>query len=418
MAIQASEKGETVLEAAEAAAAAAPSADAAAHHLDLASNDNLGPHSHALARLRASAARRRLQRAWRSFHCGRSSELARAFVATGVLGGGTTTKDDGGDGDGEPEAAATAPAPSPAVFGVGFPGNAAPALSHRASADGVLASDFDDLAEVLMLPSTLKAARALLARLEARVALRPREAHAGVVSSHGKLMASFARRKSGGGGGSASSSPAKPSTSSSTSSSLPPLLPGGRYPLRVFLSSLMMVEHPEVVFRSANGEKERQLRAAASELRGSLVVLLAALISSSSSPTPLPCALSEALSSITPAASIAPPSRSLSAFDASWAKFLDSFVSWKAADAAALEADLVRAAVELEGSRLAIEAGALAAAAEAADAASSPSPEPSSSSPEAATAPPRPRRAQSPASAPLCCEDRPCIRRGSAPIPS
>ena len=380
-------------------AAAFPSPAAAHHHRDHKhAND---PHLHALSRLCASAARRRLQRAWRSFHGVRSAELARAFVATGVLGGRKSDDDEPG------AAAAPSPPPPAAVLGVGSPGSSAPPpLAHRASADGILASDFDGLAEILMLPATLRAARALLARCEARLSLRPHEAHTGVSSSHGKLVASFARtRKSGNGdreSASGSSSPVKPSPS------LPlPLLPGGRYPLRVFLSSLMMVAHPEVVFRSANGEKEKALRAAAAKLKRALCVLLAAMISgktSTSSPSsnpssskqPLPRALSEALSpSAALPETIPPPSKALSTFDAAWAEFLASFVAWKAADAAALEADLVRAAVELEGSRLAIEAGTLAAAAECAD---SPSPRPPPESPPEASRQ-RPRRAASGADA-------------------
>ena len=429
------EKGrETQAAAAAAASSNAPAASAPhGHH-------NSDPHLHALSRLRASAARRRLQRAWRSFHGRRSSELARAFVATGVLGGaggGGRGGDDDGDGDGDSDVtssppsspAAPAPAvPAPAVLGVGSPGSSSlPPLSHRASADGIAASEFDGLAEVLMRPATLSAARALLARCEARLALRPREASARVEGSHGRLVASFAaRRRSGGAGGGSSSSSSSPAKPSSSSPSALPALPGGRYPLRVFLSSLMMVAHPEVVFRSAGGERERALRSAAAELRAALCALLASMIlgggaaaaandaaatAAASTPPPrqqppLPRALAAALGESAAATGVPPPppppqSRALSAFDAAWARFLDLFASWKAADAAALEADLVRAAVELEGSRLAIEAGAALAAAAAAEAAAataeaSPSPSPSpphpteaaSSSPSAATARP------------------------------
>lgn len=402
MAVPTLENGKEKGQETQAAAAAAPShtpasaeAPHAHHHQKQQQHlrSDAEPHLHALARLRGAQARRRLQRAWRSFHGARSSELARALVATGVLGGGTGSDDDGAS---SPPPAAASPAPAAAVLGVG---SSPPPLAHRASGDGILASDFDDLAAVLMMPATLKAARLFLARCEARVALRPHEAaSAGVAASHGMLAASFARRRSGnGGGGSVGSSPAKPSSAAAApAAAARHPLPGGRYPLRVFLSSLMMVAHPEVVFRSSNGEKEKVLRSAAAELRAALCVLLAAMIrgggeaSSSSSTTPLPRALAAALGEQT---GITPPSRAISLFDAAWARFLAAFASWRAADAAALEADLVRAAVELEGSRLAVEAGAALAAAAAAEA-SSPS---SLSSPEAL--PPRPRRAASGADA-------------------
>ncbi|KFM24819.1 hypothetical protein F751_1698 [Auxenochlorella protothecoides] len=44
------------------------------------------------------------------------------------------------------------------------------------------------------------------------------------------------------------------------------------------------------------------------------------------------------------------PTAALPAFDAAWVEYLELFVAWKAADAAALEADLIRIAVELQAS--------------------------------------------------------------------
>lgn len=38
------------------------------------------------------------------------------------------------------------------------------------------------------------------------------------------------------------------------------------------------------------------------------------------------------------------------AFDGAWLEYLDMFVTWKGADASALESDLIRMAVELEKS--------------------------------------------------------------------
>lgn len=45
--------------------------------------------------------------------------------------------------------------------------------------------------------------------------------------------------------------------------------------------------------------------------------------------------------------------RHLAAFDEAWVAYLEQFVAWKTADAASLEADLIKVAVELEASMLA-----------------------------------------------------------------
>jgi len=46
----------------------------------------------------------------------------------------------------------------------------------------------------------------------------------------------------------------------------------------------------------------------------------------------------------------APGRGALAGWDAAWVAYLEQFVAWKCADAASLEAELVRAAAEMEGS--------------------------------------------------------------------
>lgn len=93
-----------------------------------------------------------------------------------------------------------------------------------------------------------------------------------------------------------------------------------RFPERVVLCAVMIVSHPEEVFNQVGGTREVELQRAAAKFLAELDALVAAGCGS------------RAL---------------LRSFDEAWELYLDQFVAWKAADATALEADLVGVAVEL-----------------------------------------------------------------------
>ena len=259
----------------------------------------------AVAALRASHAVRKIAAGWRRFAATsrRSAALAADFARAGVLRG----PDDEAESS-PPPAPDTPPRPlTPTAVLLG-PG-AAPPPPRR--------TPFDDFADTLRSPATLRATRALLARLEAKQ---------GGISGVAK-GASLPRR-----------CPRPP-----------------RYRHREFLCAFMLLHHPDVVLR-ANGTLERSLAAAAGRMRTALAGALAALLPEGSLPPAVVAHMATDGVRPTQAAAIA-------SFDAAWTAYAAAFASWKVADAATLEAELTRAAADLEASRLAVEAGRLAAAA-------------------------------------------------------
>jgi hypothetical protein len=170
------------------------------------------------------------------------------------------------------------------------------------------ALSFDEFAEAMSAPETLKAAQAVLRRFE----------------DMGKVKESYARGN----------------VCEGLLKRLFPKLPKGRkadrYPPRAFLSAYMIQSHPEVVL-SQQGPRETALADAAGAMLATFEALLSRFLpststSSSSSSMPLACLLRQ--------------------FDESWVAYLELFIAWKSHDAAGLESDLIRAAVELETSRL------------------------------------------------------------------
>lgn len=179
---------------------------------------------------------------------------------------------------------------------------------------------FDEFAEAMSAPETLKSAQAVLRRFE----------------DMGKVKGSFARGD----------------LCDGLLKRLFPKLPKGkkadRYPPRAFLSAYMIQSHPEVVL-SQQGPKETALAEAAGTMLASFETLLSRFLKASAFSGP----------------SFAPLPSLLRQFDKSWVAYLELFIAWKSHDAAGLESELIRAAVELETSRL-LKIGSRATAAAAA----------------------------------------------------
>uniref|UniRef100_A0A383WBG9 Uncharacterized protein n=1 Tax=Tetradesmus obliquus TaxID=3088 RepID=A0A383WBG9_TETOB len=352
---------------------------------------DLSPKTAANAALfRATSSTRRLQRTWRCFATTHktTAQLARTFVAQGVTYISLDAADDSSTNSNSSSAAAlsqeqqqqTAAAPAPVLVMIG-------GLSGGSSARH---ARFEDFADKLQAPATLRAAQALLKRLDARLALR------GNTSDGAQALLR----------------------------QLSPAAPKGRkldrYPVRVMLCAYMIQAHPEVVFNKV-GDVEARLSAAAEQLLASFESLLARLVQplpstaaaappasapstqpGCSSPTAVPAAgscpspLTKSMASYLKASSSAATTRSVSrqlfsssssgsssmstsrpgspsavapdaaqaaagpaaaslasllvAFDESWLEYLDQFVVWKGHDARGLEAELMRMAVRLERS--------------------------------------------------------------------
>ncbi|GLI67561.1 hypothetical protein VaNZ11_011759, partial [Volvox africanus] len=356
--------------------------------------------------LRRSISSRRLQQVWRAFVQSKRTTrtLAEAFVAQRITNvqlppsSESATRAAGAVDvprrQGQGQAGAV-----PVIIGLGgSSGSAAAAAmarlaaqSGRGSAVGVAADDdgggdgFDRFASALRSPATLKATQALMRRLEQRLAAR-HSAHS--VQSN---------PASQGHGGGASPGPSQGQSSAATSvirllRRLYPTAPRDvtleRYPPRVLLCGFMVVRHPEVVF-SSSGPRETALAAAARDLVERLEALLERIIvvpaeppSTAAEPAgPLPPSPSYNIAASPVARGMEellrrrraaaaqggsfelPPSPSASSqymtigsllvqFDDAWLRYLDQFVAWKGADAASLEAELVRCAAALEASML------------------------------------------------------------------
>ncbi|KAK9841976.1 hypothetical protein WJX81_002286 [Elliptochloris bilobata] len=271
-----------------------------------------------VACLRRRHSARRLQHAWRAFAGQRrtTAALAAGFAASGVpaLAGVALPQ------------VASLPTPPIAVMGLrlGSCGNSAPpALAvHDA---------FERFAAALQAPRTLRAAQALLRRLQLQALAR------------GRGDALPAPRPAAGTrdpeGGIASGGAPDVGPGSDVAGLLARLFPRApaaateRYPPRVFLSAYMLLAHPKVVF-SRRGEREAALAAAAADMLTAFHTLLA-----------VAGWAGERLGGDRRGA--------LCEWDRAWVAFLEHFVAWKCADAASLEAELVRAATEMESSMLA-----------------------------------------------------------------
>lgn len=98
---------------------------------------------------------------------------------------------------------------------------------------------------------------------------------------------------------------------------------------RVFLAAYPILEHPEVVL-SGTGTLERPLAIAARRMVQACEALIAEL-----------CAGGARTDAVAPA---------LAAFQRGWSAYARDFRAWRAADAAGMEADLIRMAVALQSS--------------------------------------------------------------------
>ncbi|KAK9851688.1 hypothetical protein WJX84_009082 [Apatococcus fuscideae] len=210
--------------------------------------------------LRRKVSSRKVQRYWRTFAQKRRTTRALAiqFVGTGVtsLQLPASDEDDSEEALGGTEQATPRPQP----------GNAAPPAmavmgvrTGLVDASGEVQSEapkdaFETFAEAMQAPATLRAAQALLRRLETRAAMR----HAtGLSDISGMLRRLFPK----------------------TARSGQPL---ERYPPRVFLCAFMILNHPRVVFNT-RGEREEILAVAAKEMISVFEALLAMLLEPGSS---------------------------------------------------------------------------------------------------------------------------------------
>ena len=293
----------------------------------------------ALTQLRRAACSRTLQRRWRAWAAAQrtTSALAAAFAACGV--------------------------------------------SLRAGRR----ADFDAFAAALQAGATLRAARALLTRLDARLQARGVPQGDSERNALRRLFPPRAQPASGAAGAPrrtavaappATPSAAGPSTPAAQSRprgpAAPAPAPADRFPPRVLLCAWVIRLFPEVVLQRRSGERETALAAAAAALVDATEALVARLAphgdvagggSSSDSEEQAP-------KSDNPAGVAEPdqpaPDASLGSllvcFDAAWVRYLDQFVAWKRADADALLSDLSACAAAMHTS-LARKCGTAAAAA-------------------------------------------------------
>ena len=230
---------------------------------------------------RACHAARKLQRAWKAFRS--TAWLAREFksVAAAVLEAEEAPEPKSGGGAGQ-----------------------IPAWAYDPE-DAARAEAFEVFAKQLHCKDLLRAASALLSRLETRVF----EQNAGHADLRPVWARVFPRSAKEG-------------------------RPLCRYPQRVFLSAFMIRSFPEVVFNEATGSREAALRTQALALVADFRALLEGTLLVGASP-PLPGGTVR---------------RALEEFDHSWVAFADQFSSWKVKDAEALESDLVTVACRMQES--------------------------------------------------------------------
>lgn len=227
--------------------------------------------------------------------------------------------------------------------------------------ESVPALPFEQLADRITAPATLRSVKALLARIESRLTV----SCAFQVATLDHLLKRLAtpvrpkpasRRSSLAGGskgaakegGRAQSVPAAVKAKDSQQAQEKEL---ERYPARVFLCAYMICGQPDAVF-SSKGEREVALAEAAAKLLPEFETLVSTIIDG-------PVALgSEMKLDSSPshqelrASSFRPFAAQLLSFDTAWCTYLYQFVAWKTKDARALEEDLTRMACQLETSML------------------------------------------------------------------
>ncbi|KAL0051938.1 hypothetical protein WJX82_004904 [Trebouxia sp. C0006] len=175
---------------------------------------------------------------------------------------------------------------------------------------------FESFAKAIQSPATLRSAKALLTRLEAKVLVR-----SDITDIHPLMKRLFPKTAKAG-------------------------APLERYPARVFLCAYMVLSHPKVVFNT-QGELEDMLAAAGSTMLTAFEALLEQLAE--------PMQVTDRCDSGNSVSSGSSPKglgHLLDAFDKAWAAYLQRFVAWKFADAAALESELIKVAIEMEASVL------------------------------------------------------------------
>ncbi|GFY88535.1 T-complex protein 11 [Actinidia rufa] len=182
---------------------------------------------------------------------------------------------------------------------------------------------FEQFALLIESPATLQTVKALLDRLESRYKLSKLVAAPANSSSWDdidhllKRVASPKRRRTP--RKSTQIKDAKRPASIREVAKSPVKL--SRYQVRVVLCAYMVLGHPDAVF-SGQGERESALAKSAEKI-------------------------SDEVSDLAHARRLTFRSQ-LTAFDAAWCSYLNSFVMWKVKDAESLEEDLVRAACQLE----------------------------------------------------------------------
>lgn len=302
----------------------------------------------ALTQLRRAACSRTLQRRWRAWAAAQrtTSALAAAFSACGV--------------------------------------------SLRAGRR----ADFDAFAAALQAGATLRAARALLTRLDARLQARGVPQGDSERNALRRLFPPRAQPAAGAAGAPRRAAVAAPppTTPSAAGPSTPagrPRGPGGlapapapadRFPARVLLCAWVIRLFPEVVLQRRSSERETALAAAAAALVDATEALVARLAprddvagggssSDSEEQQPLNPKSIDNPGDAEPAPDVSLGSL-LVCFDAAWVRYLDQFVAWKRADADALLTDLTACAAAMHTS-LARKCGTAAAAAATREAPSS-----------------------------------------------
>ncbi|DBA87711.1 TPA: hypothetical protein ACH3X1_004714 [Trebouxia sp. C0004] len=290
--------------------------------------------------LRRQASSRKLQRMWRAFADRHQTtrQLAVSFIKTGVpnvdlppspsaaAAASTLTEF---NSDERPRTPANTAANTPTATPTGSPTKAGkrPAIAwvgvstHVTDGADLDPSQqtqdaFESFAKAIQSPATLRSAQALLTRLEAKVLVR-----SGITDIHPLMKRLFPKTAKAG-------------------------APLERYPARVFLCAYMVLSHPKVVFNT-QGELEDMLAAAGNTMLTTFESLLEHLAE--------PMQVTDRCDSGNSGSSgFGPqgPGHLLGAFDKAWAVYLQRFVAWKFANAAALEGELIKVAIEMEASVL------------------------------------------------------------------
>lgn len=248
--------------------------------------------------LRRQVSSRKLQQCWRAF-CRRGKTthaLVTTFVQCGITGVSLPlAAGDAAQGEGDSSTmptgnAAADAAPPTSASGPVFIGHISPGTSPRAM------DDFERFAMKMKSADTIRAAQALLRRLEVRLHAKGMASMAAtrllrcifppVPTSPGKKSPA----KVGAAGGAPSTPPRAGNESAAGGAAAGNGTPGSsskanggserapeRYPPRVFLCAYMILTHPRVVFNTM-GEREARLTAAAKEMVAAFEELLARVL--------------------------------------------------------------------------------------------------------------------------------------------